>query len=367
MISDNIKGIIIPVWGFGKAGGDRVLAKLGTEFHRKGYKTLMLSHYYTNEPYYPIDCPIMYVDKNGREAERVDVENNRTIFTKTSHHFERNRGVKLALNRLSDEYNVVLANYSLTAYPVSKSRIAHKFYYIQAYEAFAGGGIKQKLKNSLVRKTYKLDLHRIVNADYYLDYKEIHSNRVVPPGLDLKTYFPKTNYWKTGETKFTVGCIGRRAVHKGTYDVIEAVKIIRNEGYDIDFKIAFTRFDDIYEDYIYEQPDGDNNLAAYYRSLDLLIAPCTIETGAVHYPTLEAMASGVPLISTGNYPANNDIAYIVPPCRPDVIAEKIKKIIDNYDEAIIKAERASERIKSFAWDSVSDEMLRIIEEEINME
>lgn len=364
---NGIKGIVIPVWGFGKAGGDRVLAKLGAEFQRKGINTLMLSYYYSNEPYYPVECPTMFVDKKGREVTRVDVDDNRQYYQKVVQFVERTNGIRLALNRMANDYNVVLANYSLTAYPVSKSKIENKFYYIQAYEAFDGGGIKQRIKNSLVKKSYSLGLHQIVNAEFYRDYKEIHADYVVPPGLDLAIYMPKRKYWKPGEGKFTVGCIGRRAAHKGTYDVIEAVRLLRNQGYDIDFKIAFTRFDEECDNYIYEQPDGDENLAAFYRSLDLLIAPCTVQTGAIHYPALEAMASGVPLISTGNYPANDEIAYIVPPCRPDIIAEKAKDIINNYEEAKHKAKHAVERMESFAWSDISNEMIKIIIKEINME
>ncbi|WP_341479706.1 glycosyltransferase [Clostridium algidicarnis] len=68
-------------------------------------------------------------------------------------------------------------------------------------------------------------------------------------------------------------------------------------------------------------PDGDDNLADYYRNLDILVAPGHIQLGAIHYPVIEAMACNVPVITTGYYPANDENSFIVPVKRPDKIAE----------------------------------------------
>jgi len=362
----NIQGIVIPVWGFGRAGGDRVLAKLASSFHSMGVKTVMISYYYTNEPYYPVECPILYVDKEGNVTGQKNVESNRSWTEKIRQYYERRKGLKKALDKLSPEYNIAIANYSLTALIVDQCKVKNKFYYIQAYEVFDTERDKNlvlRFKNNQIRKSYRLNLHRIVNADIYRDYKEIHAEDVVPPGLDLENYHPKDNLM-INRKEIVVGCIGRAAKWKGSNDAAKAVEILQNEGFDIKFLVAFNPVD--YSVFELVKPDGDDNLANYYRSLDILIAPGTLQLGAIHYPVIEAMACGTTVITTGYYPADNTNAYLVPVSSPEMIAETIKYIYNNRREAAFKAEKALKDVKELSWDKVSNRMLSIINDKANI-
>ena len=362
---NNIQGIVIPVWGFGRAGGDRVLSKLASNFHCIGIKTIVVSYYYTNEPYYPVECPILYVDKDGNPTRQMNVDSERSIMDKIRQYSERRSGLRKALNRLSYEYNVVIANYSLTALVVDKCRIKNKFYYIQAYEVFDSENERSlvaRYKNNQIRSSYQLKLHKIVNADIYKDYKEIHAEDVVPPGLDLLNYHPKDNLMIERE-EIVVGCIGRAAKWKGSNDAAKAVELLQRVGVRIKFFVAFNPVD--YSDFELVKPDGDENLANYYRSLDILIAPGTIQLGAIHYPVIEAMACGTTVITTGYYPANDTNAYIVPVSSPEAIAETIKHICNNRKEAALKAERALRNVEELSWDKVSHKMLSIINEKVD--
>lgn len=351
--------IVIPIWEFWSTGGTRVLTKLANEFVRKGHDVLVICPSDSYEPYFPIKCKVEYVDAKGNIAKREKKETPKSALKKIMRIGNKIAGLKRALNRVSKNYDIVIANYSLTAYAVYKCKIQNKYYYIQAYEAWENQqkSIMSRLLDLFIRYTYKLDLIRIVNADIYLNYKEIKSDYVVPPGLDLKLYFPKKKFWNKKD-KFIVGCIGRKEKWKGSQDVADAVNILYDKKINIGFKVAFN--DVNCKKYELVHPHGDNNLADFYRSVDVLVAPGILQLGAIHYPVIEAMACGTPVITTGYYPANSKNSYIVPISSPQTIAKKIEEIINNYDDAMNKVSIALNDIKEFDWDITSEKMLNII-------
>ena len=348
--------IVIPVNGFGKAGGYRVLSKLANEFMRKGHNVTVLSYYKTAAPYFPIDCEIKYVNESGNEVSRKDTTDRWHVpgVGVIKGHLALLNG----LNKLSFDYSAVIANANITAYAVNQCKIRNKYYYVQAYEVWYGEKtFRGKILNMLAKHTYSMPLIKIVNAEIYRNYKEIHSNFVVPPGLDLKIYYPKNDYFN-GKDAITVGCIGRVERWKGTHDVAAAVEMLQKQGVPVKFLVAFNPAD--CADFELVKPDGDSNLADYYRSLDILVAPGTIQLGAIHYPVIEAMACGTPVITTGYYPADNDNSYIVPVSSPKDIAKTICHIINNYAEAKAKAKIALNEVQRFDWDKVSEAFLDVI-------
>jgi glycosyltransferase involved in cell wall biosynthesis len=182
------------------------------------------------------------------------------------------------LKKHSNEYDIVLANYNRTAWPVWLGSNSTNYYYIQAYEVefSLARNIKAFLERMTAWLTYFLPLHKVVNAKIYKKYKNIKCEQVIPPGLDLNIYYPK-KLLKNHNKEFVVGCIGRKAEWKGSNDVGEAVKILRSKGYKVKFKVAFEPIR--YTEYELVKPDGDENLAELYRSPDVLIAPGHIQLG----------------------------------------------------------------------------------------
>lgn len=356
--------IIIPMWQFAKGGGHRVLAKLANEWSKMGYKVTMACYYESMPPYFPITAEVIYFNSKGKLVERIDppLERPKRLINRISKMYQIYRGMLAALNNLSDQYNVVIANRSFTAFPVEKCEVNNKFYYIQAYEAWAdNSNVKGKVINALAKKSYKLPLIRIVNAEIYLNYKEIHSKFVVPPGLDLEIYYPKKDYWKQNRP-LVIGCIGRIEEWKGSDDAAQAVEIIQNKGIDVEFRVAFNPVH--YAKFDLVKPDGDANLAQYYRDCDVFIAPGKIQLGAIHYPVIESMACGTPVVTTGYYPADNSNAYLVPVSSPDKIAETLEEIYNNYDLAIKKSDKARKCIREFEWSKVADKMMNVIKSNI---
>ncbi len=357
MIKTNLN-ILIPMLSFGKAGGIRVLSQLAKNWREMGANVTLLVFYESEDPYFPVDVKTIWIDENGQQ-----VDNNKKIFKHKNSGIKRVIALFKYLRRHSEKFDIVLANSNLTSWPVWIGSKSTNFYYIQAYEVefSSKGGIKAQLKRMVAYCTYFLPLRKVVNADIYKKYKNLRAKNVIPPGLDLTIYYPKKLSF-TNNRELVVGCIGRNEEWKGSDDVSEAVKILHEKGYNVKFKVAFNPVK--YDKHDLVKPDGDENLADFYRSLDVLVAPGHIQLGAVHYPVIEAMACKTPVITTGYYPANNENAYIVPIKRPDVIAETIIGILEDYENAIEKADIAYNTISQFDWKKVSSEFIDVFNTEI---
>lgn len=348
--------ILIPVWGFEKAGGYRVLSNLANHWIDNGHQVTFVSYFKENKPYYPIKAKIIWINKNGEEVKAYSDENKKEKISFFA--------IKRFLKKNSTKFDVVLANYNLTAYNVWLGSSVANYYYIQAYEPelYPNTSYKKYILKLMAWITYFLPLKRIVNADIYRRYKNIKSNIVIPPGLDFSIYYPKKLEVDNKET-LIVGCIGRTEEWKGSNDVGEAVRILHEKGYKIILKSAFNPVK--YENHDLVLPDGDNNLADFYRSLDVLIAPGHIQLGAVHYPVIEAMACNVPVITTGYYPANDENSFITPIKRPERIAELLEIIINNYSIAVKKSEVAQSCIRDFDWKIVSQKFIDEFRRDLN--
>lgn len=351
--------IVIPIYAYGKAGGFRVLSQLANHFIKEGHKVVFLCHKSSDIPYYPTTAEVLYFDNNGI----LSSENHTGYKTPLYGIFSLRRILKNVLDHISCD--IILANHSLTAQPVADCiNSARKFYYIQAYEPdfFRPLTLKNRVLQYISKRSYRLGLNMIVNSKMYFDYKEIKADKYVPPGLDLNIFKEKKN--KTGE-KLVIGTIGRKEKHKGTGYIIDAFKNLKSKyNLDIVLIVAFgTENLENLEGIVTSQPDGDNNLADFYNSLDLYICAQTIQLDAIHYPILESMACKVPVITTGYYPSSDSNAFLIAIEDVTAIENMVLRFLACTKEDISeKTEIAYHDIRQFDWTSVSRKMLNYFEE-----
>lgn len=348
--------ILIPILALGKSGGIKVLTNLANNWNKMGIETTILVMNHTVEPYYKINCDVYYLNNNG-EKSRLSTNERIPVYRQI-------KSLYIYLKENSYKYDYVIANYNLTAYPIFLGSSSKNIYYIQAYEP----EFYNDIKNNMIKKyifmflawfSYFLPLLKIVNSNMYLNYKNIKTNYVVFPGIDLNIYFPEERNLKSNTDKFIIGCIGRNEEWKGSNDVSKAIEILHNNGYkNIELLVAFNPVN--YQNHTLVFPDGDKNLADYYRSLDILITPGQIQLDAIHYPVIEAMATKTPLITTGYYPSTEKNCYLVPIKSPEKIAEKILYIINNYEKAIEKTNKAYSCIEEFSWKEISSKFIKIL-------
>lgn len=349
--------ILIPIISFGRAGGFRVLAKLANSWKSDGHDVHFVVYNKQIDPYYPVNAPVFWINNSGCIVDR---SNNREqqlrIFSLWSiFQFLRNN---------IGNYDLVVANWNLTAYPVAIVAKEKGCYYVQAYEpeliCHANYSPLGKIVLFILAKfSYQLPIRKIVNSSLYKNYKGIHTNHVIHPGIDFNIFYSR-RYYRSENFNFTVGCIGRKESWKGSHDVEIAVERLQNEGLNIKLKAAFFLMNSNRHELV--MPDGDDNLADYYRHIDILVAPGHIQLGAVHYPVIEAMACGTPVITTGYYPADDSCAFIVKPRNIDDLVEKIRFAYKNYEVAIEKSIQAKMRLTEFNWEVLSKEFLNICEQ-----
>lgn len=351
--------ILIPVIGFGASGGMRVLSKLADEFIKAGHSVEFLAPYDRSNPYFPTSAKIntITVDFVVPRCLRYLKFLSEILF------------LSLWVKKHQGKYDLVLANAWITAYIVlfanTKKRLK-KFYYIQAYEP----DFCDELKNPLVRvvlkflakKTYGFGFYPIVNSEIYKNYREIVACDVVEPGIDGDVFSPPVEYLRKDPIK--IGCIGRREVWKGTKTILDAIAAASKVlNVPIDVEVAFNLPDGVVEsDRIHlRNPHGDKKLADFYRSVDIFVAIGHIQSGAFHYPCMEAMACGKVVIT--NYsPGNERDSIFINEVNEELISLKISEEITKPKFKKSELIEISEKIREkYAWSNVAIKMLNIFE------
>lgn len=357
--------ILIPIISFGRAGGNRVLSQLANNWMTMGVSVDFLVDYRSPAPYFPTNANIIYFDGSGRLYDKEDLNSVRKNFKESNNSLNIYIGMWRALLKLKHNYDIILANHSLTTIPIflAGASKAQKFYYIQAYEPEyyeIEKGLKSKILKHLSKISYALPFHKIVNAPIYLKYKKINSNLWIPPGIDNKIFFRRLSSPKISGN-ITLGIIGRKEISKGTIYALKAFEQLADKYPDIKLRIAYGNLPEnwFHERAFISVPQNDSELASFYREIDILIAPGIVQLGACHYPVIEGMACGTPVVTTGYYPANQDNSWIVEVQNINQIVEAISEIIllqptdlENY------LDRAFDATKEFAWPEVAKKFLK---------
>ena len=359
--------ILIPVLGFGKAGGYRVLSKLANELIRLGHSVEFLCTDNSKNPYFPTLASIKWIDKKGR----ITINKNKT--NKKENAFSIQKKLTKALSKMpKDEYDVIIANHSLTTLPIKRAGLIHKtIYYVQAYEPdlyILSGGLKNEIISYLSSLSYKMKLFTVVNAEKYLKYKSLTASKVLYPGIDFNLFYPKDEkLLNQNKEKIIIGTVGRSEIYKGTRYIVEAFKKLKKKYSSIQLYVAFGNPADFKDedDIFCYQPDGDEALGNFYRSLDYYFCAGYTQLGAFHYPVVEAMSCGVPVITTHYYPANSSNSWIVAP-------NNFEKLVEGFEMAQSdpylkekKIQQALIDVKQFEWASIGQRLNDYIQEFIN--
>lgn len=345
--------ILIPVLGFAKAGGYRVLSEFANQWIAMGHEVAFAAPATGVLPYFPTRAPVHWLGPHGEHINQphgvgeTGLGNMRALFG----------GVR----RLQNDYDVLLANHSLTTWPVALSGAAWSkcFYYIQAYEPEYYALERRRILWLLARLSYALPLTQLANAAIY-QHALVRPVDIIPFGIDLATFHPKPLMAREAGAPIVIGCIGRNEPQKGTPYALEAFQRLHARDPRHRLRVAYGNLPEGWHHPAAEivVPRNDAELAAYYRSIDVLVAAGTVQHGAPHYPALEALASGTALVTTGFQPATTDNAWLVPNKDSASIADTLAQIVANPFETARKSALGIEAVTQFAWDKVADRALR---------
>jgi glycosyltransferase involved in cell wall biosynthesis len=351
--------ILIPIATFEVGGGFRVLSELANHWIGSGHEVTFLVDARSGPPRYPTRAGIERFDPSGN---RVCASSPRPAFAASGNTASVYLGMLRALHRVGALYDVILANHSFTALPVTLARTgpARKWYYIQAYEpeyyAFVRGW-KGRVFQAIAALSYYLPLMQVANAPIYTGYKSIRARHWVPPGLDPRVFYRRTDTPRAQPLqKITLGVISRHEQTKGTSYVLDAFERLAARDPRYHLKVAYNNLP---AGWSHERceivvPKDDQGLADYYRSIDAMIAPGTVQLGACHYPVLEAMACGTPVITTGYLPADNGNAWIVSVRDVEAIIAAVNDFASIATPLLQdKVDLAHRAVQAFHWESVA--------------
>lgn len=192
--------------------------------------------------------------------------------------------------------------------------------------------------------------HRIIvisRVDYHaaLRYHITPARKLalIPHGIDADDYsFLSRNEARAAlprpisDTPFLIGTIGEWTTNKNYMALIEAAKIIVNKNPEIRFVLfGWGEQKQLLADRIRQHNltrhvflmEGITDAARYLKAFDVFVLPSLKE--GLPYALLEAQCAGVPIVATavGGIPeiVNETNGVLVPPARPDLLAEAILK------------------------------------------
>jgi glycosyltransferase involved in cell wall biosynthesis len=344
--------ILIPILGFAPQGGYRVLSELANAWIRLGHECEFLVPSTSAEPYFPTIAPVLRSDRTGlfkgqcNNRKATGADNVISLFA--------------GLRQIGKDYDIILANHSLTAWPVrwSKTGNARKFYYIQAYEPLYYPVGRHPIKHLMAKLSYFFDLRQISNTAIYKGFG-LRPLDIIPPGIDLSIFVSKENPGSfASDEEIVLGTIGRTEPYKGTATALAAYRLLHQENHRLRMNVAFENVAPAC-DLTITPIKGDAALSSYYRSVDILVVSCTGQHGAPHYPVIEAMASGTPVVHTGYFPGTTCNSWEATDTSVEAVAEAIRQLINSPSEVRrAKALAACDMVtRSLGWDAVARRFL----------
>jgi len=261
----------------------------------------------------------------------------------------KHKSVFVYLSMLNKMDNIVpmcdlnVATLAPTAYLASWKNLggATPFYHMQHFETIFFNDIQMKKFTS---DTYFLPIYKISNCSWLRDKLfELTGNKskVVNPAVEHNLFYPRLNETKEdSNARRTINIValgkGGWKNAKGIYDAVQKVRINDSKTKIVLHYFGhtppnFVLFDGVLN--IFHKDLSDNELALLYSNSDIQVTFSTAESFPL--PPLEAMACGASVITTPigteDYAISEENSLIVEPNNIDMLAEKIKTLIDNED------------------------------------
>ncbi len=200
--------------------------------------------------------------------------------------------------------------------------------------------------------------------------------QAVPIGIDISRFL-SSSAPRQGPIKLLF--VGRLRYYKGLDTLLEALVYVPQAQLTI---VGAGPMGTIYRELtqqlqltdrvIFAGEIDDHNLPNYYHQADIFVLPSNARSEAYGIVLLEAMAAGLPCISTElgtgtSWIVQNEITgFVVPPQKPLALAEAINKMVDNESLRQQFAQAGLERVKTeFSLEVMTTRVLHVYEELLN--
>jgi glycosyltransferase involved in cell wall biosynthesis len=226
------------------------------------------------------------------------------------------------------------------------------------------------LRNRLIfRWVYGLATHKVTVSGWLRDHMKAKygfESSVISNGVDIANFSgPSPLVWSPETSEFTVMCIGRAADWKGFDDILRALRITLQE--DIPIRLLVVTQEDL--SYPWDlpitvvRPKNDKELGAAYRGASVFV--CASWAEGFGLPPLEAMANGVPVITTmcggvNDYAVDGQNCLMVPTRDPVELAKALLKLYQDKNLASRIATRGLLDSKSHTVKNSVSQMYRLL-------
>ena len=297
------------------------------------------------------------------------------------------------------ESDVIIATSWETAYFVNAlpEKKGEKFYFVQHYEIWDMWNsmrcwekvkkIEKKTEKLPVAMSYVIPddpylkkLKELVDATYTMPLKKITISswlkellerrfgqkvyEVIANGVNFEVFY--CSHEKDWDTQKRIILMPYRGISwKGDLDGLNALKEVRRKGKDqLEVWFYGSRKPNGLPNWIkfYERP-YDDELRQLYCKAHIFVGPSWVE--GFYLPPMEAMACKCATVTTAvgavpDYTIPGKTAIVVPPKTPKKLADGIKYLLENPNEAKQIAERSHRHIRQFTWEKATEKFEKVL-------
>ena len=286
--------IAIPISRFDKSGGIRVLSMLSCGLAHRDHEVTFIVPRGQHIPTFPLDSRVCV------HIVEPDMGNIRHVSGLLK---------KVQLFYGTMETDIAIANAYMTAYSVwlgyKMGRVKYPFYFVQGYEPIAFGewsrdsAIMKRLKVAAASRTYHLGLNCVANSEWLSGIlASKHGIKAVVARLGVDTRIFKPRVETPAHQVLQVMTIGdknpvkRMDLFAQTLDGLSGEQACTALIATSDHQLRLQC--ETLVNYYY--PNNDYELALIYHQADVFLSTSKIEGFGL--PLLEAMACGVPVVTT---------------------------------------------------------------------
>lgn len=262
-------------------------------------------------------------------------------------------------NKFIPDADVIVATWWETAFYVDKldPKKGEKFYLIQGYEVWGG-------PNTLVHKTYHLDLHKIVIAKWLkaiLLKSGVNKSEIdfIPNGINFEKFKLIIDIRSRSKR---VAMLFSQSTFKGSLDGIKALIWAKREFNGLEAVLfGLSPRPHYLPDWIeyIQDPSQDELVGEIYNKSSIYLCPSWAE--GWHLPPAEAMACGCAVVSTDiagveDYAIHGKTALLSPVKDHESLAENLLLLLNDEKLRLKLAYSGYEYIHNFSWEKSTDKM-----------
>lgn len=243
------------------------------------------------------------------------------------------------------------------------SHKGEKFYFVQDYEIWTRS--KEK-----VDATWKYPLKKIVVSSWLKELAERKFKEkvwgIVFSGVDFKKFYNRKKVFNKNKK---ILMLYHAISKKGTKDGLEAFRIAKAKHPEIELRMfGAYKPRGLSKDIKFFYKPSPQKHRELYSTSDIFLWPSHQEGFSL--PPLEAMACKCAVISTDTggireHLISGESGFIVPPKRPDLLAEKLIELIEDNDKLKRISFVGYEGVKKFTWEKASRKLEEIFLKEMN--